>query len=57
MKKLSHLTRTSILLFCLFGLDKVLAFFRSIIVTRQFQLSPSSTLSTPPTTCRTCSTP
>jgi putative peptidoglycan lipid II flippase len=39
MKKLTHLTRTSILLFCLFGLDKVLAFFRSIIVTRQFQLS------------------
>jgi putative peptidoglycan lipid II flippase len=39
MKKLSFLTRTSILLFFLFGLDKVLAFFRSIIVTRQFHLS------------------
>lgn len=39
MKKLTFLTRTSILLFCLFGLDKALAFFRSIIVTRQFQLS------------------
>ena len=39
MKKLSFLTRTSLLLFFLFGLDKALAFFRSIIVTRQFQLS------------------
>ncbi|HTX91262.1 MAG TPA: lipid II flippase MurJ [Anaerolineales bacterium] len=39
MKKLTFLTRTSILLFFLFGLDKALAFLRSIIVTRQFQLS------------------
>ena len=39
MKKLTQLSRASILLFCLFGLDKVLAFFRSIVVTRQFQLS------------------
>ena len=39
MKRLTHLTRTSLLLFLLFGLDKVLAFLRSMIVTRQFQLS------------------
>jgi putative peptidoglycan lipid II flippase len=39
MKKLTFLTRTSLLLFLLFGLDKVLAFLRSMIVTRQFQLS------------------
>jgi putative peptidoglycan lipid II flippase len=41
MKKLTFLTRTSLLLFFLFGLDKVLAFLRSMIVTRQFQLSPA----------------
>ena len=39
MKKLSFLTRTSFLLFFLFGVDKALAFLRSILVTRQFQLS------------------
>jgi putative peptidoglycan lipid II flippase len=39
MKRLTHLSRTSLLLFLLFGLDKVLAFLRSMIVTRQFQLS------------------
>ncbi len=39
MKKFTFLTRTSMLLFFLFGLDKALAFLRSIIVTRQFQLS------------------
>jgi putative peptidoglycan lipid II flippase len=39
MKKLTFLTRTSLLLFFFFGLDKALAFLRSIIVTRQFQLS------------------
>ncbi len=39
MKKLTFLTRTSLLLFFLFGLDKLLAFLRSMIVTRQFQLS------------------
>src|SRR5512136_2803285 len=39
MRKLTFLTRTSLLLFFLFGLDKLLAFLRSIIVTRQFQLS------------------
>jgi putative peptidoglycan lipid II flippase len=39
MKKLTFLTRTSLLLFFLFGLDKILAFLRSMIVTRQFQLS------------------
>ena len=39
MKKLTFLTRTSLLLFFLFGLDKLLAFVRSMIVTRQFQLS------------------
>jgi putative peptidoglycan lipid II flippase len=41
MKKLSFLTRTSLLLFFLFGIDKALAFLRSIIVTRQFQLTPA----------------
>lgn len=40
MKKLSHLTRSSLLLGFFFLLDKVLAFGRSIIITRQFQLSP-----------------
>jgi putative peptidoglycan lipid II flippase len=39
LKKLTFLTRTSLLLFFLFGVDKLLAFLRSIIVTRQFQLS------------------
>jgi putative peptidoglycan lipid II flippase len=39
MKKLSFLTKTSILLFFLFGVDKALAFLRSVIVLRQFQLS------------------
>jgi putative peptidoglycan lipid II flippase len=39
MNKLTFLTRTSLLLFLLFGLDKALAFLRSMIVTRQFQLS------------------
>ena len=39
MKKLSFLTRTSLLLFFLFGVDKALAFLRSVIVLRQFQLS------------------
>src|SRR5512137_2211465 len=37
--KLTFLSRTSLLLFILFGLDKVLAFIRSMIVTRQFRLS------------------
>ena len=41
MKKLTFLTRTSLLLFFLFSLDKILAFLRSMIVTRQFQLSPA----------------
>ncbi len=39
MKKLTFLTRTSLLLFFLFGVDKALAFLRSVIVLRQFQLS------------------
>ena len=39
MKKLSFLTRTSLLLGFFFGLDKVLAFGRSIIIARQFSLS------------------
>ena len=39
MKRLSQLSRTSLLLFLLFGLDKILAFLRSMIVTRQFKLS------------------
>jgi putative peptidoglycan lipid II flippase len=41
MKKITLLTRTSLLLFFLFGVDKALAFLRSMIVTRQFQLSPA----------------
>ena len=41
MKKLTFLTRTSLLLFFLFSVDKALAFLRSVIVTHQFQLSPA----------------
>jgi putative peptidoglycan lipid II flippase len=40
MTKLSHLTRTSLLLGFFFLFDKVLAFGRSIIIARQFSLSP-----------------
>ena len=40
MKKLSHLTRTSLLLGFFFLLDKILAFSRSILIARQFRLSP-----------------
>jgi putative peptidoglycan lipid II flippase len=40
MKKLSHLTRTSLLLGFFFLVDKILAFGRSIIIARQFRLSP-----------------
>src|SRR5512136_1650518 len=39
MKRLSHLTRTSLLLGFLFAIDKVVAFLRSVIIARQFQLS------------------
>lgn len=39
MKKLSFLTRTSLLLGFLFTLDKILAFARSIIIARAFHLS------------------
>lgn len=39
MKRLSHLTRTSLLLGFLFALDKVVAFLRSVIIARQFRLS------------------
>ncbi|MBN1303020.1 MAG: hypothetical protein JXA13_01190 [Anaerolineales bacterium] len=39
MKKLSHLTRSSLILIIFFGLDKVVAFLRSIIIARQFSLS------------------
>ncbi len=39
MNKLSHLTRTSLLLGFFFLLDKILAFGRSIIIGRQFGLS------------------
>jgi putative peptidoglycan lipid II flippase len=39
MKKLSHLTRVSILLACFFGVDKVLGIARQMIITRQFGLS------------------
>jgi putative peptidoglycan lipid II flippase len=39
MNKLSFLARTSLLVGLFFGLDKVLAFARSIIIARQFSLS------------------
>ena len=39
MKKLSFLARTSLIIGFFFGLDKVLAFARSIIIARQFSLS------------------
>ena len=39
MKKTSHLTRISLLLFVFFGLDKLLAVVRTIIIGRQFGLS------------------
>lgn len=39
MKKLSFLTRTSFLIAAFFGIDKVLAFLRSIVIARQFDLS------------------
>ncbi len=40
MKRLSFLTRTSLLLAFFFGVDKVLAFARAILIARQFRLSP-----------------
>ncbi len=40
MSKFSHLTRTSLLLGFFFLLDKIMAFGRSIIIGRQFGLSP-----------------
>ena len=39
MKSLSHLTRSSLILIVFFGLDKISAFVRSIIIARQFKLS------------------
>ena len=39
MKKLSFLTRMSFLIAAFFGVDKVLAFLRSIVIARQFSLS------------------
>jgi putative peptidoglycan lipid II flippase len=39
MKKLSHLTRISILLAVFFAVDKVVAILRQVIITRQFGLS------------------
>ncbi len=39
MKKLSFLGRTSLLVGFFFGLDKALAFLRSILIARQFRLS------------------
>lgn len=39
MNKLSHLTRTSLILGFFFAFDKVLAFGRSILIARQFSLS------------------
>jgi putative peptidoglycan lipid II flippase len=40
VSKLSHLTRTSLLLGFFFLLDKIMAFGRSILIARQFGLSP-----------------
>lgn len=37
MRKFSHLTRTALLLFFLFGLDKVLAFVRAGVISRQYR--------------------
>jgi putative peptidoglycan lipid II flippase len=39
MRKLSHLTRTSLMLGVLFGFDKLIAFGRSILIARQFKLT------------------
>ena len=39
MKKLSRLTRVSLLLAVLFGIDKVLGVARQMIISRQFGLS------------------
>jgi putative peptidoglycan lipid II flippase len=39
MRKLSHLTRISLLLGFLFALDKIIAFGRSILIARQFKLT------------------
>jgi putative peptidoglycan lipid II flippase len=39
MRRLSHLTRTSLLLGFLFGLDKIAAFGRSILIARQYKLT------------------
>jgi putative peptidoglycan lipid II flippase len=40
MKKLSHLTRISLLLAGFFAVDKVVAILRQVIIARQFGLSP-----------------
>jgi len=39
MRKFSHLTRTSLMLGFLFGLDKIIAFGRSILIARQYKLT------------------
>jgi len=39
MKRLTHLTRSSLILIIFFGLDKVVAFVRTSIIARQFSLS------------------
>jgi putative peptidoglycan lipid II flippase len=39
MKKLTHLTRSSLILIVFFGLDKIIAFVRTSIIARQFSLS------------------
>ena len=39
MKKLTHLTRSSLILIVFFGLDKIVAFVRTSIIARQFSLS------------------
>ena len=52
MKKLSFLTRVSLLLGFFFTLDKLLAFARTIIILRQFQLSSELDLSISLTSCQ-----
>ncbi len=40
LKKVSHLTRVTLLLVVFFALDKVIAIFRQMVINRQFGLSP-----------------
>jgi putative peptidoglycan lipid II flippase len=40
LKKISHLTRISLLLTIFFAMDKVVAIFRQVVINRQFGISP-----------------